>query len=146
MEPPEPESKAEQLELSSEPASVSAARRFVDTLTPVWLSAEGRERLLLAVSETVTNAVRASGDIVTLRVLRRRPMVRVEVHDDDHAPADLTPRPLDLEAEHGRGLQLVDSVTDGWGVVLHPDDGKTVWVQVDEEKSPDQETDALESR
>jgi anti-sigma regulatory factor (Ser/Thr protein kinase) len=122
----------DEVKLPSEPASVSAARRFVTRLVPVWLSADGRDRLLLAVSEAVSNAVRVSGDVVTLRMLRQRPVVRVEVDDDDPAPADLTPRSPDWDAEGGRGLLLVEAVTDDWGVISHPDDGKTVWLQVEE--------------
>ena len=31
---------------------------------------------------------------------------------------------------HGRGLAIVEAYSQRWGVVSHPDDGKTVWVEV----------------
>jgi anti-sigma regulatory factor (Ser/Thr protein kinase) len=115
----------------SEPASVSAARRFVGRSAPSWFCAESRDRLLLAVSEAVTNAVQVAGDHVTVRLLRQRPAVRVEVDDDDGGPADLVPRMPDPDADGGRGLLIIEAVADAWGVDRHPDDGKTVWMQVE---------------
>jgi anti-sigma regulatory factor (Ser/Thr protein kinase) len=129
---PEPE----ELQLPPEPRSVGTARRFITRLMPRWLSADARDRAVLAVSETVANAVRASRDPVTVRLFRRRPAVRIEVHDESHNTAELTPRRPADDAESGRGLLLVEAVTENWGVTHHPDDGKTLWFHVAEPDRP----------
>ncbi|WP_432537259.1 ATP-binding protein [Kineococcus arenarius] len=79
----------------------------------------------LLVSELVTNAVRHGG-----------PPVRVRVHCDGTAGlqvsvSDGDPRPpvrrdAAPEAEGGRGVALVDILSDRWGVD-RVDSGKTVW-------------------
>jgi two-component sensor histidine kinase len=52
----------------------------------------------------------------------------VEVHD--HSPELPVLKPLNPEAERGRGLQLVDSLAREWGVTMIHDDGKTVWFRL----------------
>jgi hypothetical protein len=39
-----------------------------------------------------------------------------------------TPEPTD---EHGRGAFLVDALANDWGADVHPEDGKTVWFEID---------------
>lgn len=82
----------------------------------------------LMVSELVTNAIlhAAGGCEVTLRMSGDR--LRVEVAD--HCSTRPQVRAPNLVDAHGRGLFLVESMADGWGVDSH-DAGKTVWFQVD---------------
>jgi hypothetical protein len=77
----------EQVNLQPTRQSVSTARRFLQQRAPAWLTGEGGDRLLLVASEVVTNAIRASRRMVTLRLLARRPTVRVEVDYENPATA-----------------------------------------------------------
>lgn len=121
--PPAPLARATTT-LPPEPASVSAARRFVCAVVAAWGYPDLAERTKVPVSELMTNAVRHARRPVDLRVHRTRREVIVEISDDDpHAPQ---PRMADPEDENGRGLMLVDSMTDAWGTRL-TGSGKTIW-------------------
>ncbi|MEU3849726.1 ATP-binding protein [Streptomyces sp. NPDC029554] len=56
--------------------------------------------------------------------------LRIEVTDtrDDRHPAPRCPSP---DAESGRGLLLVDALTDRWGVTPGLSPRKTVWAEID---------------
>lgn len=54
--------------------------------------------------------------------------VRVEVDDDDDLPPPPDPS-LDDDAEHGRGMIIVDAVCSDWSV-LDTAAGKTVWFEI----------------
>ncbi len=52
-------------------------------------------------------------------------LVTVEVHDDsDVIPAEMVVPPT---ASAGRGIQIVATLADYWGVRPVPGDGKVVW-------------------
>ncbi|MFJ8542023.1 ATP-binding protein [Streptomyces sp. NPDC093586] len=85
----------------------------------------------LALTELVANVVRHVPDRRCRVCLLLRPGgVRVEVAD--HCP-ELPVRAAEDgigESEGGRGLVIVDAVTDRWGVTVRPDGrGKTVWFE-----------------
>jgi hypothetical protein len=69
----------------------------------------------VVVSELVTNALRHSGsDTVTFSLsCDESGGVRVEV--DDHSCGRPEVRELDEDAEDGRGLVIVEALTDAWG-------------------------------
>jgi anti-sigma regulatory factor (Ser/Thr protein kinase) len=105
------------------------ARREIVALP---ISQEARERLALAVSELVNNAVlhadAAAESPVSLKVRLRSGRVRVEVTDSGtgfDAPAP-SPDPLTVG---GQGLAIVAALSDAWGV-LHGPNGCTVWCEV----------------
>jgi len=83
---------------------------------------------LLLISELVTNSVRHGGAPIVLGIECDGAAIRVSVRDGS---ADL-PRPRqasDLD-ENGRGLTLVEELTDRWGVERIDDEhgpGKAVW-------------------
>lgn len=86
----------------------------------------------LALTELVANVVRHVPDRrCTVLILREPHGLRVEVADGVTAPEPplhaKTPDPL---SETGRGLALVEAVTDRWGVEPSPA-GKTVWFECD---------------
>lgn len=83
---------------------------------------------MLLVSELVGNAVRHTGArIFGLRMVRRRGWIRVEVRDPSRGLPCLMPvHELDIS---GRGLCLVDKLSDRWGVDLLPR-GKTTWFEM----------------
>ncbi|GGL50610.1 hypothetical protein GCM10014719_59920 [Planomonospora parontospora subsp. antibiotica] len=107
-------------------ASVREARRFVTAFLNGWPIVEAAE---LIVSELATNAVRHSASgrfggrfLVTIHVGRDRLWLAVL---DEGGPR--TPEVLDgQEDEGGRGLLLVSTLADSWGVD-GDEQGRTVW-------------------
>ena len=106
------------------PESVAAARRFVKqalrgTATDVLDAVE------LMVSELATNCVRHTNTAFDLTVDRAQGLIRVEVTDRaGGTPTMRSPGPQDPT---GRGLQIVNMLSDSWGVESRPTTGKTVW-------------------
>lgn len=86
------------------------------------------EDTVLLVSELVGNAVRHTGARVFGLRMRSRPgWMRVEVRDPSRGLPCLMPvQELDIS---GRGLFLVDKLSDRWGVDLLPR-GKTTWFEM----------------
>lgn len=83
----------------------------------------------LLTSEVVTNAVKyGQGDEVTVCVGMDRGEMEVSVHDQSsEPPVLLDPR----SGRHGgRGMRLVASLADEWGVHQHRADGKSVWFRL----------------
>ncbi|GAA3396168.1 hypothetical protein GCM10017752_48970 [Streptomyces roseoviridis] len=83
----------------------------------------------LALTELVANVVRhVPGRRCTVLILREPHGLRVEVADGERVT--LAAKAAEPFAEGGRGLTLVEAVTDRWGVVEGAD-GKTVWFECD---------------
>ena len=81
----------------------------------------------LVTSEIVTNALVHAGTDVLLRVLSTANAVRVEVEDGGgHVPVR---RHYAQTAGTGRGMQLIDELSDRWGVDESVD-GKAVWFEI----------------
>lgn len=88
-----------------------------------------RSDALMLLSEVVTNAVRHGSGSIAVRAEADDAGVEVSVADDAAAEPRLMIQPLD--AEGGRGLALVASLSDAWGVRQLPDGkGKAVWFRV----------------
>jgi anti-sigma regulatory factor (Ser/Thr protein kinase) len=87
----------------------------------------------LLTTELVSNVVRHAESAMTVRFVPVGATVRVEVDDDSDAPPVLLdPAP---QAESGRGLLLVESLSSEWGWTAR-DRGKTVWFVVELEGAP----------
>jgi serine/threonine-protein kinase RsbW len=73
--------------------------------------------------------VRHTSSFFSLAVNSSPRTIRVEVTDEGPGlPVVRTPRPTE---PHGRGLQVVEMLSDKWGVEkLAGDKGKTVWFEV----------------
>lgn len=83
----------------------------------------------LALTELVANVVRhVPGRRCTVLILREPFGLRVEVADA--VPGTVVAKPAGVLDEGGRGLVLVEAVTDRWGVV-ESGEGKTVWFECD---------------
>ena len=90
---------------------------------------------LLIVDELVTNAVRHSGistraGICGLALWTCCSHLLIGVHDEtDQVPVL---REVSLDAENGRGIQIVAGLSDGaWGYTIQPSQpGKLVWAQL----------------
>ncbi|HET6860548.1 MAG TPA: ATP-binding protein [Streptomyces sp.] len=120
----------EEVRLPSRPESAATARRLTQCVVlRQWaLSPQTAEYAVLLVSELVGNAVRHTGArVFGLRMLRRRGWIRVEVRDPSRGLPCLMPvHELDTS---GRGLFLVDKLSDRWGVDLLPR-GKNTWFEM----------------
>ncbi|MEW1863008.1 ATP-binding protein [Streptomyces sp. NPDC088194] len=117
-----------EVHLASRPESASTARRLSLSVVRMWGLPHLADTVELLVSELVGNAVRHTGaQMFGLRMPRRRGWVRVEVRDPSRALPCLMPvREMDTS---GRGLFLVDKLSDRWGVDLQPR-GKTTWFEL----------------
>ncbi|MRK02672.1 SpoIIE family protein phosphatase [Aeromicrobium sp. S22] len=107
-------------------ATVAEARQFVVERLNRWHVPEPVTRdMALITSELVTNAMVHGGAPVELRLRCAGTQVLVEVQDD---AAGEMPRPRDPAQtdEHGRGLHIVDALSDEWGT-RGTERGKTVW-------------------
>jgi anti-sigma regulatory factor (Ser/Thr protein kinase) len=93
----------------------------------------------LLVSELVTNSVRHSGapegDDVVVRVRLWRDMCRLEVEDHGRDGV-IAPRPPDRAAGSGMGLNLVQMLSQRWGVIRPPDGPTRVWAQLSCARAP----------
>jgi len=104
------------------PEAVAAAREHVRNVLGDQ-SPEVLDAAELMTSELVTNCVRHARTDFEL-VIHRRGQVRIEVRDDGPGqPTVLSPTPRDLT---GRGLRIVEAMSDSWGVVPTAR-GKAVW-------------------
>ncbi|GAA2273628.1 ATP-binding protein [Streptomyces ruber] len=116
--------------LPSRPESAAAARRLAQVvLLRQWgLTPRMTEDAVLLVSELVGNAVRHTGArVFGLRMRHRRGWIRVEIRDPSRGLPCLMPvQETDVS---GRGLFLVDKLSDRWGVDLLPR-GKTTWFEM----------------
>ncbi|MEE1753328.1 ATP-binding protein [Streptomyces sp. SP18CS02] len=104
-------------------------RRVLRLYLTEWGLLDVADAAELALTELVANVVRhVPGRRCRTCILLRPGGVRVEVADGSpRLPAPAAPDEL---APGGRGLLLVDAVTDRWGVRPHPGgDGKTVWFE-----------------
>ena len=129
------------VELRALPASARSARLQTKSILDRWRLGGLAETAELLVSEIVTNAVRASTPIVHQRretgqapraqLLRLwltsdERSVLIQVWDSDHhRPVRKDPGP---DAEAGRGLVLIETLSTQWGWYT-PDEqgGKIVW-------------------
>ncbi|MFI7017067.1 ATP-binding protein [Streptomyces sp. NPDC050164] len=111
-------------------------RRIVRSFLSEWGMPELSDAVELGVTELLANVVQHVPDRRCALLLLRQPAgVRVEVSDgSDQLPA--SPTRLEPEAEGGRGLLLLDAMTDKWGVSLWREGGKTVWFECVAETAP----------
>lgn len=125
------------------PTAPRLARGWVTTVLDGWEMTEPLDVLELIVSELATNVVRASTAVdgspryddhgrlhlMWLRLLSDHEKIMLEVWDDlpETLGAPVTKHPSD-EDESGRGLEMVDILTEDWGWETVPNwTGKRVW-------------------
>ncbi len=116
-----------QLPLAATADSVREARATVRRLLVTWRMEGLADTAELCTSELATNAVIHAQSPVLLAVTPVSQGVRVAVEDE--SPGSLQAGSLDGEGESGRGLALVDALSQCWGVDEHPN-GKTVWFEL----------------
>jgi two-component sensor histidine kinase len=106
-----------EVKLDPDPASVRAARVFVETNLGGFGFPESADNGVLIVSELATNALRYAPDSPFLVVVRvdseHNPVI--EVHDSSPEAPELLP--ADFVSEGGRGLHVVDALCGAWTCV-----------------------------
>jgi anti-sigma regulatory factor (Ser/Thr protein kinase) len=130
--------------LSALPSAPSCARAEVHAALTMWDMSNLTEAAELVVTKLATNAVRAAGrsgqpssgldrptPVILICLLADRGRLRIETWDQ--APGFPVLREAPADAEFGRGLALVDAITEGrWG--WHPaasaQVGKCVWAEI----------------
>ncbi|MFI6654698.1 SpoIIE family protein phosphatase [Streptomyces sp. NPDC050523] len=122
------------------PDAVMHARRFTARTLRGWQVGEVADAVLLVVSELVTNALVHTQGPVRLDLALRGDQVRVCVTDSSpRAPAK--PVIVDWESTGGRGLLLVEAMSEAFGS-MPVAGGKQVWSEIAvpprEERSPDE--------
>lgn len=124
-----------QIRLDPAPTSARLARRFVSDTLAQWGDERYVDAASLLVSELVTNAVVHAGSAVDVVVGHegKHATLRVEVRDSSLR----APRVggFDLDAVSGRGLALVEAMSDRWGVE-RGDAGKSIWFELEQVPQP----------
>ncbi|MFC7010262.1 ATP-binding protein [Streptomyces viridiviolaceus] len=111
--------------------AVPEARRALRELLRQWGRPGRSEIAELLTSELVTNALVHTDDDAVLTATVGPRALRVEVRDFvGRMPRPRAPEPG--ESTDGRGLVLVESLADAWGVQAHGV-GKSVWFELDAE-------------
>ncbi|MFH8492171.1 ATP-binding protein [Streptomyces longisporoflavus] len=109
--------------------SAARARRLARTACTAWDVEEYSEVAQLVLCELVTNAVRHThGHLIRVSVEHPRAdrLVLAVTDTSRDLPLMGRPRAGDLR---GRGLLLIDALTETWGSTRLPD-GKRVWAQL----------------
>ncbi|MCX5234108.1 SpoIIE family protein phosphatase [Streptomyces prunicolor] len=134
--------------LSGSPLAPGSARGLVRSALREWaeLGLPGTEFLtdrladdaMVVVSELVTNAVVHAGtDVELVCRLEDTDSIVVEVadHHPSRAPRDNSAEPAYETPEFGRGLRLVSTLAEAWGVTYRTGT-KTVWARLPAEGTP----------
>jgi hypothetical protein len=130
------------LPLGALPTAVPCARGFTRVIMDEWNLASLADSAELIVSELVTNSVQATADedgrpryseaglpVVHLRLASDHARVLAEVWDS--VPRVPAPRRTGPDEEGGRGLTLVEALSERWGWTAVPGwAGKVVWAEL----------------
>jgi anti-sigma regulatory factor (Ser/Thr protein kinase) len=133
------------LELGSLPTAAPCARLHTKLMLWEWDLGALAQTAALIVSELVSNAVQASTGITDSRFAGKwapgTPPVRVWLSADDYrlviqvwdgSDQPPVPQPVEPEADSGRGLLLVGSLSAEWGCYAPEESsGKVVWAVVE---------------
>lgn len=114
------------------PRCVGLARGHLREALAGWGLSALEDPACLVLSELLTNTAKhgttPAGDAIQTRFVRQRGGLRVEVRDGSSEwPHRLTPTP---EALSGRGLGIVEELSDRWGCWQRGGCGKTVWAEL----------------
>jgi anti-sigma regulatory factor (Ser/Thr protein kinase) len=112
------------LELPPRAQSAKAARAFVADTLARWECGALRDVAVLLVSELVTNALLHAGTTIVVDCRMRDDAVRIGVSDGIVTSGARRGFPPD--ATTGRGLVIVESLADDWGV-SQTEHGKCTW-------------------
>lgn len=120
---------ADRIELPPTPGSVAVARRWSVERVEPQLGGDLAATVALLVSELVTNVVLHARTPCELVLSCVHDRVRIEVHDhSEHLPAETLQR--DPIALSGRGMLLVEALSDASGAEVGSAGGKLVWFEL----------------
>ena len=120
--------------LTASPAAAGEARSQVRAAIRAWEIPVDPDIAVLLTSELVTNAIgHEAGGSITLAVTCSFGQLRVDVHDTSRTFPVLVDAAADAEA--GRGLMLVASLSATWGIYRTPA-GKAVYFTLAFEPDP----------
>lgn len=117
------------MRLPAFPEAVRAARRWTRETLEDWQLAEPTSTIEQLVSELLANSVEHALTMfvgICLFVTARAVLIEVSDHDAARLPTLKSPG---LDGTSGRGLMIVEELSDRWGVQVD-DHGKTVWCEV----------------
>jgi anti-sigma regulatory factor (Ser/Thr protein kinase) len=127
--PSQPGALRVEVELSRQPRAAALARRSVQETLGRWRVQPAQiEDAQLVASELVANALRYGRQPLALGLALTGNAVTVSVADRSEAPPRLHHRAL-LD-ERGRGLHIVASLAQTWGVRPVAGGGKRVWARL----------------
>ncbi len=118
------------IEFGALPSAVPCARYHSRQVLWEWRLAGLAENAELLVSELMTNAIAASrsaGCDFPIRLWLLSDAARVLIAVWDASPHPPVRADADADAESGRGLLLVETISEQWGSYVTPAGGKTVW-------------------
>lgn len=119
--------------ISAGPQAPATARRVITAALAERVSEPVLANARLVISELVTNSVRHSGmpagDEVVVRLRMWRDHCRFEVEDAGHDGV-IAPRAPDPDKARGMGLNLVQSLSERWGLVRAAEGPTRVWAQL----------------
>lgn len=122
------------LPLGSLPSAIPCARLHTRAILKEWCLDRLVDDAEIIVSELATNALKASwsasdGKPIVLHLQATSECLTIQVWDS--VPTAPEPRPHTIDAETGRGLEIVSLLSHRWGF-YHPDTGgKLVWAALD---------------
>lgn len=119
----------EQTTLHPDPSAAGHARRWITDLLARWDLAAAADDLRLVVSELVSNAVLHARTILDVALSVAEGVLELSVSDRDARSPRPRPQRADDAATGGRGLLLVEALSDDWGVAERME-GKQVWFRV----------------
>lgn len=130
-----PRADAQHVHLPPVPHAAVDARRFVRRLD-LPVSAEIADSAELMITELVTNVVLHARTHAVVGVAVTSEAVLVTVQDEDVAHPEQQPYGASL-AQHGRGLQIIETLASHWGVSPY-DGGKVVWFTLPRTDTPEE--------
>jgi len=122
--------------LSSTRRGARLARLLATTQLRAWdLSPDVTERAEQIVAELAANAalhgrVQGRDFRLALTLDTTTGLLRIAVTDARGGQLPVVPTDSATDGETGRGLLMVDALSDRWGTEPHPPGGKTVWAEV----------------
>jgi anti-sigma regulatory factor (Ser/Thr protein kinase) len=108
--------------------SAAVARALTERVLTGWGIADLIADAQVVVSELVTNALVHAGTSAELRLAHHHRSLRIAVVD--HGPGTPDPHAPSEARIGGRGLQIVDAISNAWGVENITGDGKLVWAEL----------------
>ncbi|MGI8333530.1 ATP-binding protein [Actinomadura scrupuli] len=131
---PYPAAQSVEVQLFSLPTAARLSRRLVTEWFRHW-DAPGQaiQSGELVVSELVTNAIKARGETIRMRIRWLDRSGYIEVWDADPEPPEL--KHAGVADENGRGLLLVEAYASRWDY-YQAGSGKVVWAELTATRLP----------